>query len=185
MTTTDAGALLVVSGPPGAGKSTVAGLLADRFERSVLVRGDAFFGFLARGAIEPWLPEAAAQNEVVIGAAACATGRFALGGFSTIYDGVLGPWYLPTFAAATGLDRLGYLILLPPVEQCVERVATRSGHGFTDEAATRKMHHEFASADVEERHVIRDPPAGPQDVAEMILEASSEGALDFRAGGGR
>jgi cytidylate kinase len=39
--------LLVVSGPPGAGKSTVSRILADKFEPSVLVEGDAFFGFQA------------------------------------------------------------------------------------------------------------------------------------------
>jgi dephospho-CoA kinase len=44
------GSLLVVTGPPGAGKSTVARILVDRAERSVLVKGDAFFGFLASGA---------------------------------------------------------------------------------------------------------------------------------------
>jgi len=42
--------LLVVTGPPGAGKSTVARLVTDRFEPSALVEGDAFFAFLARGA---------------------------------------------------------------------------------------------------------------------------------------
>ena len=42
--------LVVVTGPPGAGKSTVARALADSFEPSVLVAGDAFFAFLARGA---------------------------------------------------------------------------------------------------------------------------------------
>ena len=51
------GSLLIVTGPPGAGKSTVAKLLAASMPRSVLVQGDAFFGFLANGAIDPWLPE--------------------------------------------------------------------------------------------------------------------------------
>src|SRR4051812_7372715 len=37
------GSLLVVTGPPGAGKSTVAKLLAASAEPSVLVEGDAFF----------------------------------------------------------------------------------------------------------------------------------------------
>lgn len=44
---------MVVTGPPGAGKSTVARILADRVEPSVLVEGDSFFAFLARGAIPP------------------------------------------------------------------------------------------------------------------------------------
>ena len=67
--TGQSGRLVVISGPPGAGKSTVARLLADRYDPSALVEGDAFFAFLARGAIEPWLPESNEQNEVVTRAA--------------------------------------------------------------------------------------------------------------------
>lgn len=64
--------LLVISGPPGAGSSTVARALAERIEPSVLVDGDAFFAFVARGAVSPWLAEARDQNEVVTRAAASA-----------------------------------------------------------------------------------------------------------------
>jgi cytidylate kinase len=62
--------LLIVTGPPGSGKSTASRLLADGMERSVLVEGDLFFAFLATGAIAPWLPESAEQNHVVGDAAA-------------------------------------------------------------------------------------------------------------------
>src|SRR5204863_162328 len=82
-----------------------------RFEQSVVVEGDAFFAFLARGAIPPWLPESHAQNEIVTEAAAGAAGRYAIGGFTTTYDGVVGPWFLPTFARATGLSTLEYAVL--------------------------------------------------------------------------
>ena len=43
------GEVIVVSGPPGAGKSTVAGALADLYDPSALVAGDDFFAFLQRG----------------------------------------------------------------------------------------------------------------------------------------
>jgi ABC-type cobalamin/Fe3+-siderophores transport system ATPase subunit len=87
------GSLLAITGPPGAGKSTVARILADRVKPSVLVEGDSFFAFLARGAIPPWLPESNDQNDIVIQAAASAAGRYASGGYMTVYDGVVGPWF--------------------------------------------------------------------------------------------
>lgn len=95
------GSLLLVTGPPGAGKSTLARLMADRFEPSALVEGDTFFAFLARGANLPWLPESTRQNEIATEAAASAAGRYASGGYATVYDGVVGPWFLPTFATST------------------------------------------------------------------------------------
>jgi cytidylate kinase len=174
------GSLLVVTGPPGAGKSTVASILADRAEPSALVEGDCFFTFLARGAIDPWLPESNEQNHVVTRAAAAATGHYAAGGFTTVYDGVVGPWFLPTFAAATGLERLDYAVLLPAADRCVERVLTRADHRFGDEAATRKMHAEFVAAAVESRHVLLEPPDGPDEVADLVEAARREGSLAFR-----
>jgi predicted ABC-type ATPase len=171
------GSLLVITGPPGAGKSTVARLIADAAERSVRVEGDAFFGFLATGAIEPWLPASNDQNTVVTRAAASAAGQFAIGGFTTIFDGVVGPWLLSTFAAATGLDRLDYVILLPAVDVCLRRVRTRTDHGFDDEAATRKMHAEFSRAEIKVSHVLRDPPEEVSEVASLVLAAANCGDL--------
>jgi hypothetical protein len=144
----------------------------------VLVLGDAFFGFLRRGAVEPWLPQSHQQNTVVTEAAAAATGRLAAGGLDVVYDGVLGPWFLDTFLAATGLATLDYVVLLPPVEQCVEGVRNRVGHGFADEPATRKMHAEFASSAIDARHVVV-PIGTPADIAASIREKSAAGELRY------
>jgi hypothetical protein len=155
----------------------LARLLVAAAERSALVEGDALFGFLASGAIAPWLPASHDQNAVVTEAAASAAGAFARGGYQTVYDGVVGPWFLPTFGAATGLEALDYVVLLPAVEVCVRRVATRRDHSFTDEAATRKMHAEFADAAIDDRHVVRDLPDDVAGVAEAVETARASGAL--------
>lgn len=171
-----AGELLVVSGPPGSGKSTVAALLADAFSPSALVPGDDFFGFLRQGYVDPWLPEAHAQNEVVTRVAAACAGRFVSGGYTVVYDGVVGPWLADEFAQACGLDRLHYALLMPPGAVVLERVGTRHGHGFTDLGAARGMYEDFRSADVDPRHVV-DGAGDARRVADMILERMGAGSL--------
>ena len=169
----------MITGPPGAGKTTVATLLVARYEPSALVAGDDFFAFLARGAVAPWLPAAAPQNETVTEAAALAAGRFVQGGITVVFDGVVGPWLLPAFAASTGLDSLQYALLLPSEQVCIDRVRNRVGHGFTDLAATRHMHADFTRAPVAARHLI--PTAdGPESIARAIAERVAAGTLLVR-----
>jgi cytidylate kinase len=172
--------LLVITGPPGAGKSTVARDLAGRFEPSVLVEGDAFFGFLARGRIDPWLPESNEQNKAVTAASATAAATFVTAGYFTVFDGIVGPWFLSTFVAASGLGDLDYAVLLPTVDACVERVGSREDHDFDDAAATRKMHHEFSRGEIDPRHVFVDPPTGADAVADLVYEARQQGRLTYR-----
>ena len=167
-----------MTGPPGAGKSTVARTLSRSFARSALVAGDDFFAFLDQGLLPPWTVEAHEQNGVVLGAAAAAAGRMVAGGFSVVYDGVVVPTVLEAFADATGLDRLHYVVLLPPERTCVERVESRVGHGFTDVGAARHMYREFAEAHLADRHVVRSV-AAPEDVASVVLGRVDDGSLEW------
>lgn len=170
------GDVIVVSGPPGAGKSTVAPELAVLFDRSALVSGDAFFAFLRSGAIDPWRAAAHEQNDVVIKAAAAAVGHLA-GYCEVVYDGVLGPWFLDTFAtAARGVD-VHYAVLLPPLEVCLRRVSTRLGHGFTDTGAATQMWHDFDQSDIDVRHLLRDPEMPGPEVARDIHARVQAGSL--------
>lgn len=157
----------------------MAKVLAEQVGPSVLVEGDRFFAFLARDAIPPWLAASQEQNTVVMAAAAAATGRFASGGFFTVYDGVVGPWFLSTFASATGLAELDYVVLMPNVGACVDRVMTRTGHGFRDEAAARKMHDEFARAHVASRHVLTMGSETVDEIVDRVTEARAAGKLRF------
>jgi hypothetical protein len=58
-------------------------------------------------------------------------------------------------------------------------VANRSGHGFTDEDATRDMHRQFAQADIDQRHVLADLPGSPTETAAEIARGVKDGAVRY------
>jgi len=168
--------LIVVTGPPGSGKSTIAPVLCRMFTASALVAGDDFFSFIDQGYLEPWTAEAHQQNETVVEAAAAAAGRLSVGGYTVVYDGVLGPWFIDSFRVASGLNSLHYAVLLPPEQHCVDRVRSRAGHGFTDLPATRHMYREFADADIAPNHLITST-ADPAHIASTIFGLVHAGVL--------
>jgi cytidylate kinase len=170
------GEVIVVTGPPGAGKSAVAEQMADLFDPSALVTGDDFFAFLRRGAIAPWLKAAHEQNTAVVEAAGAATGRLA-SHLDVVYDGVVGPWFLTAFLDSAGLSHLHYVVLLPPLDVCLDRVSTRRGHVFTDRDAAVALWRDFQRSHLDPRHVISDHTERPAAIARALAQRVEDGAI--------
>jgi cytidylate kinase len=178
------GELVVVTGPPGAGKTSVAERLATMRTASALVPGDTFFAMIKNGYVPPWLPEARRQNEVIIEAAAAAASRLSEISF-VVFEGIVGPWFLPAFVRAAQPADVHYVVLLPPLRICIERVRSRGDHGFSDLAVADDMYRQFLDATIDARHLIIEPDAPPAQLAELIIGKMNDGSLRIPSPGSR
>jgi predicted kinase len=123
-----AGFILIVSGPPGAGKSTVARRLAQTWDGlAVHIPTDAFYSAILSGYVAPWLAGSHQQNITVTQAIAAAASAYAAGGYAVLLDGVVGPWFLERYreAAANAGVELSYVVLRPDRATAVVRARDR------------------------------------------------------------
>ncbi len=157
----------------------MAEAIAGRMNPSVLIEGDAFFGFLRSGAIAPWLPESHDQNSLVTQVAGRAAGGFARGGHETVYDGIVDPWFLDEFLSASGLSSLDYEVLLPSVETYIKRVLSQENHGLRGESAARHMHDHFVRQAPADRYIIKNVDQSPEEILAYILDARGRGDLIY------
>jgi len=169
------GSLLLLTGSPGCGKTTVAPLVADRHEPSACLDLDWFFAKLRQGVIEPWREEAHTQNRVVLRAAAEAVATFAQGGYFTVAEGILYPFMLDLFAAACAPHgvTLNYAVLRAPIGVVQQRVQDRRvepphAGALADAAVVDDLWTQFESHGVEERHRVDAGARSPDEVAEEI-----------------
>ncbi|MGH3576993.1 MAG: AAA family ATPase, partial [Mycobacterium sp.] len=73
--------ILIITGPPGAGKTTVARLVAEYFDRAACLETDWFWTIIVKGLIPPWEVEADSQNRTVLRSFAAAAASLAEGGY--------------------------------------------------------------------------------------------------------
>jgi broad-specificity NMP kinase len=177
--------LLLLTGSPGCGKTTVAPLVADRHEPSVCLDLDWFFAKVRRGAIEPWKREAHDQNRTVLGAAAAAVTEFVRGGYFTVAEGILSPFMLDLFEAACEplAITVDYAVLHAPVDVVQQRVQERRAQpqhagALADASVVDDLWAQFESHGVEERHRVDSGRHAPAEVAEEIDRRLEAG--DFR-----
>jgi chloramphenicol 3-O-phosphotransferase len=172
-----AGEVFVITGPPGAGKTTVAALLAQEFEPSVHLHSDDFWHFIKRGWIAPYLADSHRQNEVVIGVLAQAAFGYAAGGYHVICDGIIGPWFLDVFRDAgrtSGLS-LHYVVLRPDEATTVTRAVARGDRALTDPEPIRSLYKQFSHVGSLGQHVLDSTELDPAATAASVVQGLKAG----------
>lgn len=168
------GRMIVISGSPGTGKTTIARIMAEEsvMEKSVHMHTDDFYRYLAKGCVPPHLPESHEQNRIVIEAFLQAAKRYADGGYDVIIDGVVGPWLLEPWQelAAQGYE-IHYLILRASEQETMRRAIARTKlDRATNEAIVTAMWKQFCTLGEYERHVVETDAFSVQETVSKVQE---------------
>ena len=114
--------VLLLTGPPAAGKTTVARLLADRLARSALVDVDAVRAMVRGGHVAAWYPgEGTAQHRLGVRNACLLTRSFVEAGYTVVIADLLTEETLPLYRAGLAGLAVRLVRLLPTLEEAQRR----------------------------------------------------------------
>jgi predicted kinase len=172
--------VLILTGPPGVGKTTTAAILAERSARAVHIESDAFFRFIRSGHVEPWKPESGEQNRVVMGVVAAAAAGYAAAGYTTIVDGIVIPRFFLEPLRSSLRDagqQVAYAVLRAPLSVCLARVRARKGALLGEPGVVERLWHDFSQLGELERNVLDIGEAGPEGAADLLEQGLAAGLL--------
>jgi chloramphenicol 3-O-phosphotransferase len=133
-TTSAQGGVYLVTGPMAAGKSTVARLLAERFDRGVHLEGDVFRRSIVTGR-EEMTPDASRaaieQLRLRYRLGASVADAYCDAGFTVALEDVVAGELLSDYVEAIRSRPLHVFVLLPSIEVIAEREAARTHKGYT------------------------------------------------------
>ena len=168
------GRILVITGAPGTGKTTISSIIAKEsdMEKSVHMHTDDFYHYLSKNAIAPHLPQSNAQNLVVIESFLEAAKRFSRGGYDVIVDGIVGPWFLEPWRALVREDyEVHYIVLRASKEETMKRAVERSKlDRKTNVELVETMWEQFCNLGIYESNVVDTTTYSIQETVSAVQE---------------
>lgn len=168
--------LVILSGPPNAGKSSTADALCQRYDRMLHVEVNTLRNFLRMGRLRPWddSPDGCRQRDLLIESACDMARRFLDAGYGVIIDDVIADDDLPRYrrALAGTEHELHFVVLLPALDVVLRRERERptewhrGGHLET-------VYQRFAGW--REVATIDPDDLAPELVADRVMALASEG----------
>lgn len=140
--------VLILTGPPGAGKTSTALAICERFDRVVHVPVDDLRHWVRAGYRQPWASDAQAAEQVRMaadGAALLARNAIRYRYSAIVDDVIVGEQAEAYRDALAGIDAsVQFVTLLPSLEACLARDGGRMSASLPDRV--RMLHSEFTEA---------------------------------------
>ena len=88
---------------------------------------------------------------------------------------LVGPWFLDRFLDVAAVPTADYVVLLPSLDRCLERIRARRDHPFDDEAAATDLHAQWTDAVLDRRHVLDNGDLDLDATVGAIIAGVAEG----------
>ena len=168
--------LVILSGPPNAGKSATAEALCQCYDRMLHVEVATLRNFLRMGRLRPWdgSLEGRRQRLLLIASACDMARRFLDAGYGVIIDDVVTADELPRYRdALAGVDAaVHFVVLLPALAVILEREQVRPSEWHRG-GRLEALHERFAEWD--DVAVVDPGDLAPDLVADRVMALAAEG----------
>lgn len=177
--------VLILTGPPGAGKTSTALAICERFDRMVHIPVDDLRHWVRAGYRHPWANDAQADEQLRMaaeGAALLARNAISHRYSAIVDDVVIGAAAERYRTALVGIDAdVQFVTLLPSLEACLARDSHRPDESLTDRIRT--LHAEFtatvAAGDQPGAVLDTSGDADAYVTADRVQDAISRGLARF------